>query len=83
MSADPDLEIEFGDCSSCPEKMPEGECPKSLRPCGHHCNHSWDQDKCHWCGVEFGEDGMEMWPEPVRLRCGPPVSPSVDPEEEP
>ena len=59
---DPDLEIEFGDCSSCPEKMPEGECSKSLRPCGHHCNHSCDQDHCHWCGVEFGEDGEETWP---------------------
>jgi hypothetical protein len=61
--ADPDLHIEFGDCVSCPEKMPLKECPKSLRPCGHHCNHSWEQDRCHWCGVEFGEDGAETWPE--------------------
>ena len=62
MSADPDLHIDFGDCVSCPEGEPEDECPKSLRSCGHHCNHSWDQDKCHWCGVEFGEDGVETWP---------------------
>ena len=33
----------------------EGECPKSERPCGHHCNCSWIHDCCHWCGVEFGE----------------------------
>lgn len=46
------------ECSSCGD-MPEGECPKSLRPCGHHCNCSWVHDCCHWCNVEFGEDGAE------------------------
>lgn len=43
------------DCVSCGE-VPEHECPKSERPCGHHCNHSWTHDICHWCGAEFGED---------------------------
>lgn len=48
------------ECLSCSEGMPPAECPKSLRPCGHHCNCSWDQDVCHWCRVEFGEDGAEV-----------------------
>ncbi len=43
-------------CFTCGEGEPENECPKSLRPCGHHCNCSWDQDVCHWCGKEFGEE---------------------------
>jgi hypothetical protein len=43
-------------CSSCAEVMPINECPQSQRPCGHHCNHSFDQDICHWCGEEFGGD---------------------------
>lgn len=54
------------ECLSCPEEMPRNECPKSKRRCGHHCNCSWIHDRCHWCGVEFGEDGGETWPtEPV------------------
>lgn len=36
---------------------PHNECPTSKRPCGHHCNCSWVHDSCHWCGVEFGEEG--------------------------
>lgn len=20
--------------------------------CGHHCNHIWSSDSCHWCGFE-------------------------------
>lgn len=44
-----------GECGSCGES-PEGECPKSKRPCGHHCNHVWTHDACDWCGKEFGED---------------------------
>lgn len=43
------------DCSSCGEGV-RGDCSKSERPCGHHCNCSWDQDVCHWCGRTFGED---------------------------
>ena len=35
---------------------PKNECPQSKRPCGHHCNCSWEQDICHWCGEEFGEE---------------------------
>lgn len=42
-------------CSSCAEGMPKHECTNSKRSCGHHCNHSWEQDKCCWCGAEFGE----------------------------
>ncbi len=43
------------ECFTCPEGLPEGECERSLRPCGHHCNHSWEQDLCHWCGTKFVE----------------------------
>ncbi len=65
--ADPDLDIEWGECDTCAEdptheQYPLGECPKSLRPCGHHCNHAWEQDCCHWCGAEFGEDGEVSFP---------------------
>lgn len=41
---------ELGDeCGSCGEGVP-GDCPKSKRPCGHHCNHIWTHDACDWCG---------------------------------
>lgn len=48
-------------CSSCSENMPRNECPKSEMPegCGHHCNHSWEQDYCHWCEKEFGEEQVK------------------------
>lgn len=36
-------------CASCGEEVP-ADCPKSERPCGHHCNHSWIHDECCWCG---------------------------------
>jgi hypothetical protein len=51
------------ECLSCGEfdrlnrPLPEGECPTSKRPCGHHCNCSWVHDCCHWCGCEMGEEG--------------------------
>jgi len=48
------------DCDSCAsvpggESEPANECPKSPRACGHHCNHSWSHEQCHWCGKEWGE----------------------------
>lgn len=43
-------------CTSCDERMPLRECPQSKRACGHHCNCSWTQDVCHWCGQTFSED---------------------------
>lgn len=55
--ADPDLHIDFGDCISCDEGYPEKDCPRSLRPCGHHCNHFDISDRCHWCGAEVDIDG--------------------------
>jgi hypothetical protein len=45
------------ECASCGEGTPRNECPGSKRPCGHHCNHSWEDSLCHWCGREFGEGG--------------------------
>lgn len=52
--------IEDHDCSSCGEEVPTvNECQKSKRPCGHHCNHSWSQDECCWCGKTFEGEGNE------------------------
>jgi hypothetical protein len=51
------------DCATCGEGIaPNSECPKSKRPCGHHCNHSWEQDHCHWCDQEIGEDHDDVLP---------------------
>jgi len=48
-----------GECSSCGEESCKpNECPNSRRPCGHHCNCSWSQEVCCWCGKEFGEDDV-------------------------
>lgn len=44
-----------GECFSCGEEVPRGECAKGQRRCGHHCNCSWTQDECCWCGEKFGE----------------------------
>lgn len=53
----PDVPLD-DECLTCGEvDGVEGECPGSKRPCGHHCNHSWTQDLCHWCGEEIGEEG--------------------------
>ena len=69
-------------CISCGEPgASTNECPGSKRPCGHHCNHSWEQDICHWCGREFGEDGIAtracLCPEPMQpqmIRCRQPLA---------
>ena len=50
------LDDECLTCSENDPRYPKGECHKSERPCGHHCNCSWTQDTCHWCGIEIGED---------------------------
>lgn len=45
------------DCGSCGEPGTKlHECPKSERPCGHHCNHVWEHDECDWCGATFGDE---------------------------
>ena len=49
-------------CHSCPELLPNGECPHSQRPCGHHCNHSWHMDQCCWCLEMFGEEPNPVIP---------------------
>lgn len=52
-----------GECLTCGElEGEEGECSRSERRCGHHCNCSWVHDCCHWCGAEFGEDGEVAYP---------------------
>jgi hypothetical protein len=50
---------ERGTCLSCPAEVPNNECPKSKRECGHHCNHSWSHDECCWCGEVFGEEELD------------------------
>ena len=47
-------------CTTCCEGFPENECPKSRRECGHHCNCSWEQDECCWCGATFGIEKSEV-----------------------
>jgi hypothetical protein len=44
-----------------PEAMPLGECPLSKRRCGHHCNCTWTQDACCWCGFQLLGDGQVGW----------------------
>lgn len=48
--------IRTRECASCGEGDPVNECAKSLRPCGHHCNHIWESDYCHWCETEGEAD---------------------------
>lgn len=59
--SEPDIDSE---CASCEEDVPDaprGECPNSKRDCGHHCNCSWTQDACCWCGIEFlGDDETQQ-----------------------
>lgn len=43
-------------CDSCGHDDTGGDCPHSKKPCKHHCNCIWTQDKCCWCGKEFGEE---------------------------
>jgi hypothetical protein len=46
------------DCLTCGEvEGVERECPGSQRPCGHHCNHIWTHDACHWCPAHINDDG--------------------------
>lgn len=47
------------DCVSCGEEIAPQDCQNGKRPCGHHCNCSWTQDVCCWCGKEFGEETEE------------------------
>lgn len=53
------------ECDSCAEGV-DDVCPNSKRPCGHHCNHSWSDDSCCWCGKEWGEDGEEEMKENIK-----------------
>lgn len=43
---------EMESCISCSEQISSNDCPKSERHCGHHCNHTWDDKACCWCGAE-------------------------------
>lgn len=53
-----------GSCIGCEEEMPSGECPHSLRPCGHHCNGSWipdmHLDHCCWCGANLADEPSNL-----------------------
>ena len=48
------------ECISCAEdpdidNYNDYKCPKSKRPCGHHCNHLWSHEECCWCGLVFAQ----------------------------
>ncbi len=47
-------------CEELGEDWNKGECPESKRPCGHHCNCVWTQDRCCWCGKEIEAEDDEM-----------------------
>jgi transcription elongation factor Elf1 len=59
------------ECLSCGEGDPPNECPKSKRPCGHHCNHVWTHDSCHWCDYEVPNDDTPALTCP---KCGGPAA---------
>ena len=43
-------------CATCTEgDGTPNECPKSRRECGHHCDCSYEQSKCCYCGATFGD----------------------------
>lgn len=74
-----DNDSEEEGCGSCGDDfLPEGECVSSQRPCGHHCNHCWTQDCCHWCDGEmvdppdgeYWEAGYWVWPRGILLPDG-------------
>lgn len=44
------------DCLECGDSIEKDPCPKSKKPCGHHCNHSWTHDVCCYCGKLWGEE---------------------------
>lgn len=44
------------DPDPCLDNYDNYKCPKSKRPCGHHCNHSWSHEECCWCGMVFGSN---------------------------
>jgi hypothetical protein len=48
-------------CYFCEENLLHMDCPKSPKPCGHHCNHLLDDGTCCFCGKELGEDKDEYW----------------------
>lgn len=50
-----DQQTEDVECISCGSKHAD-KCPKSRRPCGHHCNHSWSHGECCWCWKLWDEE---------------------------
>lgn len=82
MSADR-WHMDDGECLTCAEDpnhavFPLNECPKSFRPCGHHCNCSWTQDACHWCRGRYEDDGGTFTipeQEPAVVAAGEPEAP--------
>jgi hypothetical protein len=44
--------VDAWNCVSCVEAEPPGECPNAEHDCGHHCNHTWTDGRCCWCGKE-------------------------------
>lgn len=40
-------------CIACAGQPDDEPCTKSKRSCGHHCNHTWEDKPCCWCGAAF------------------------------
>lgn len=66
--------IEPDECGSCTPGVDDVSdtpaCPESKRPCGHHCNHVWTHDECHWCGETWSGDLDEISTPSAWCLCG-------------
>jgi|HubBroStandDraft_2_1064218.scaffolds.fasta_scaffold253306_1 hypothetical protein len=55
------VKITVPECAACEgDECADLVCPKSQRPCGHHCNCVMIHDHCHWCDTWWGEEGREF-----------------------
>lgn len=67
-------------CMGCLEQMPLGECSHSKQPCGHHCDCSWTQDACCYCGKTFGTRDEETTNlKGINMKVGPPKVEEIPP----
>jgi hypothetical protein len=48
------MKLELDETDVCTTCVASRGCPNSKHQCGHHCNHSWSNGECCWCGEKFG-----------------------------
>lgn len=72
------------DCIECSEDD-AAQCPRSVKPCGHHCNHVWTHDACCYCGWLVPNDDDPGGVREPRLPVGPgPLTlPAAPPRDDP